>query len=521
MATKKENRILIDEIETQSKLLEGAYEVYKKVIKTYGPRGKNIVIEQGFGRPVFTRDGVTVARAVYFSDRSKNMGAQMLTEASETTNRIAGDGTSATVGLSYFLLKNSNQAIAAGMHPMDINATLKADQELLLEKLEKLTKLVKKGQLEDVATVSSGDPLLGKLISEAIEYVGDEGGIIAEKAPVNSVEREYVDGYYLQSGFRALQSGKKELVSPAVVVCVRPIRSKSDAFELLTAAANNMGIQPGSGEIPRMLLVGNIEDAAYASIVDAINRGALDAIIVTPPPSFGSMGKELLEDIAIYSQCKTVSDITNMRNFDSSYLGTIDRVVTTKNETTIFGETDTEDLKVRIADIKDAIQVEVSDLVVERLRDRVAKLEGKIALFRIGAPTDSAKEELEFRIEDAINATRAASRYGIVAGGGITLLELSKVEGLSDIYKKSLREVFKRLLINANLPSEVRLNEALAAPKGFGFNLRKDEGLVDMIKDGIIDPKLVTEQTIVNATDTIANGIIAGGMITFADDEVK
>lgn len=516
---KKENRILVNEADTQANFLAGAKAAYDKVVVTYGPRGRNIAIEQGFGRPVFTRDGVTVARSVYFSDRGKNMGAQAITEAAETTNRIAGDGTSATTALSYHLLKNSNQAIAAGEHPMDVSATLKKDGELLTEKLNELASPVKKGQLESVATVSSGDPLLGKLISEAIEYVGDEGGIIAEKAPVNSVEREYVDGYYLQSGFTALQSGKKELLDPSVVVCIRAIRSKSDAFELLTVVAQAMGIQAGTGQIPKVLLVGNIEGDAYASIVDAINRGVIDSVIVTPPPSFGSMAKELLEDIAIYAQCQPITGMTNMRAFDASYVGGVNRVVSTKFETTIFGDADTEDLTARIADIKDALKVEVSDIVSERLRDRVSKLEGKIALFRIGAPTDSAKEEIEYRVEDAINATRAASQHGIVAGGGVTLLELSKVEGLSKIYRTALQEVFKQLLMNANWPAEIKLQEALDAPTGYGFNLRREPVLVDVIKDGVIDPKLVAEQTIVNATDAIANVIAAGGSILFEDEE--
>lgn len=519
MASKKENRVILNEQDSRSKLLEGAKAVFESVSTTYGPKGKNVMIEQSFGRPVVTRDGVTVARATYFSDRAKNVGAQALIEASETTNRVAGDGTSATVVLAYHLLKNSHQAIAAGTHPMEVSATIKRDQELLTDKLESLVKPISDGDLENVATVSSGDPLLGKLISEAVEYVGDDGGIIAEKAPVNSVEREYVDGYYLQSGFMALQAGKKELADPAVVVCIRPVRSKSDAFELLTSAASAMGIQANTGIVPKLLLVGNIEEAAYASIVDAVNRGVLDAVIVTPPPSFGSMSKELLEDIALYTQCKPVSDVTNMRNFDAGYIGTANRVVSTKFETTIFGDIISEDMQVRIADIKEAIKVEVSDIVSERLRDRVAKLEGKIALFRIGAPTDSAKEELEYRVEDAINATRAASQHGIVAGGGVTLLELSKVDGLSDIYRKSLRSVFKKLLTNANLPAEVKLNEALNAPSGRGFNLRKGDKLVDVVKDKVVDPKLVTEQTIINASDVVANVITVGSVLIFQDEE--
>lgn len=518
MSTKKENRIILGEGESRQKFLEGARAVSDVVGSTYGPRGMNVKIEQTFGRPVTTRDGVTAARAIYFSDRAKNMGAQMEIEAAETTNRKAGDATSATTVLSGNLLEYSIQAIASGIHPMDVSRILIKDRGIMLERIQELSKSVKKGQLEQVATVSSGDPLLGKLISEAVEYVGSDGGIISEKAPVNSVEREYVDGYYLQSGFTALQSGKKEIITPTVVVCIKPVRSKADAFELLTSIAKALQLPPEGGVVPRLLLVGNIEGEAYASLVDALNRGVVDQIILTPPPSFGSMAKELLEDIAIYAHCKPITDLTNMREFDESYLGSIQRVVSTKMEATLFGDGETEDLSVRVADIKEAIESEVSDLVVERLKDRVAKLEGKIALFRIGAPTDSSKEELEFRVEDAINTTRNASVSGVVPGGGVTLLELSKLD-VSDITRKALQETFKKLLTNANLPAELKLQEALDSPVGYGFNLLKNEGAVDMVKEGIIDATLAAEETVTNATDVVADTITTGRSILFEDEE--
>lgn len=518
--TKKESVNILSEQTTRSKFLEGALASYNAVTTTYGPKGMNVSIEKTFGRPVITRDGVTVSRAVFFSDRPKNMGAQALMEAAETSNRIAGDGTSATVALSYHLLKNSVQAVAAGQHPMEISTQLKTDRDKLLTRLEELVNPVKKGQLEQVATVSSGDPLLGQLIAETIEYVGDDGGIIAEKAPIDNVEREYVDGYYIQSGFTALQSGKKELVDPSVVICIRPMKSKADAFELLTAITEVTLPQPEPGKPPaiaRILLIGNIEEEAYALIVDNINRGTIDAVVVRPPASYGHMGKELLEDLAVYTHCQPITDVTNMRNFDISYVGNASKVVSTKVETTVFTDGEqSEDIEFRIKEIKDALEVEVSDSVAEKLRDRIAKLEGKIALFRIGAPTDSAKEELEFRVEDAINATRAASIHGVVPGGGVTLLELSKL-GISDITKKSLQSVFKKLLKNANLPAEVKLNEALSAPVGHGFNLRSGEKLVDMVKAGVIDPKLVTEQVLINSIDVVANIITVGRSIVFED----
>jgi chaperonin GroEL len=513
----KDNRILLNEKDTRTKILEGAKASYDAVTATFGPRGKNVLLEKPFGRPMLTRDGVTVARDVYFSDRSKNMGAQLVLEASEVTNRIAGDGTTGTVALSYNLLKNGAQAIEAGVHPMEVKAQLLNDQNLMLDKLAKLAKPVKKGQLLSVATVSSGDPLLGQLISEAVERVGADGGILAEKAPLDDIEREFVNGYYLQSGFQALQSGKKELGNPFVIVTIRRLSSAADIADVLTKALQAFGFNPQTDGIPRFLIVGNVEDGAYINAVNLINQGKIDAIVVKSPPQFGEMSKQLLEDIAVYAGCSPITDTTNLRELNKSFVGTVDKVVSNKTETTIFSDNKTEAIQTRVQEIKDQLETETVDAVSEKLRDRVAKLEGKIALFRIGGATDTSKEEKEFRIEDAIHATRAAASDGVVPGGCTTLLELSKLEGLSEITRKSLRDTFKRLLVNANQPAEVKLEEALKADYGFGFNLRGDGELVDMVKAGILDPKLVIEQVVKNSTQTAADSLSIGVSAVFED----
>lgn len=519
----KDNRIILNEDEARTKLLEGARASYEAVTTTFGPRGKNVLIEKPFGRPLLTRDGVTVARDVYFKDRAKNMGSQLLMEASEVTNRIAGDGTTGTVALAYHLLAGGIKAIAAGQHPMELKDMLLADSYVLLGELDKLTRPTKKSQLKEVATVSSGDPLLGQLIAEALEHVGADGGIITEKAPLNDVEREYVDGYYLQDGFMALQTGKKELIDPMVIVSIKRLTSAADANEVLTKTMQAQGITPEAvqqGNIPRILFMGNIEDAAYMFIVNLINRGVIDAIILKTPPMFGEMGKYLLEDIAIYAGCSPITESTSLSEFGLPFVGSVNKVVTSKTESTIFGDNTSEAVQTRIAEIKDQIKAEPSDAVNEKLKDRVAKLDGKIALFKIGAATDTAKEELEFRVEDSINATRAAYSHGVVPGGGITLLNLSNTK-ISDLYKTALRETFKQLLINADLEAEVKLSEALKAPTGHGFNLRKGGELVDMIAEGVLDPSLVVSEIIKNATRTVADALTVGVGIIFEDTEPK
>lgn len=529
MAEIKENRILIYEDKMRAKFMEGAKAGYDAVAVTYGPKGKNVLLERGFGRPTYTRDGLTIIEQVFFSDRPKNMGTQALAEASRSANNISGDGSSATVVLTYHTLANAVKAVASGQHPMDVSDTITRDGQILLEALQKLVIPVKDEQLKEVATVSAGNPAIGQLIAEAILYVGQDGGILTEKAPITEIEREYIDGYYLQSGFTALQTGKKELVDPYVIVSSKRLSSAADAIEILNGVMKANNLQ--QGQIPRILFVGNIEDAAYTTIVNTINQGQIDAVIIKTPPMYGELGKYLLSDIALYAGCEMISENTNLKQFvrimqdakgqrtaTSDYIGSVSKVIANKGEATIFGDNEAEAVQTRIAEIKDQIAAEAIPAIAEKLKDRVAKLEGKIAIFKIGAATDSTKEELEYRIEDAINSTRHAHREGIVAGGGVTLLELSKLD-VSDITKKALRSTFQQLLINANLPAELKLDEALNAKKGYGFNLRKSNELVDVVKDGVVDPYVVVREAIAHAVGVAAETIKVGMGIVFSDTE--
>ena len=514
----KDTRIVLKGEKARAKLLEGAKAVYDGVSTTYGPKGRNVLIEKPFGRPLMTRDGVTVAKDIYFKDRAKNMGAQYVNEAAEITNKISGDGTSATVGLTYLLLEGGQKSIAAGMHPMEVKDMLVKDSFTLLKALKKLSKPAKISQLKEVATVSSGSSIYGDLIGGAIERAGNEGGILTERAFVEDVTREYIDGYYLQNGFQALQSGKKELIDPFVIVSAKRLTSGVDAFELMTKTAKSKGVQPG--EIPKFLFVGNFEDACYQSIVENINRGTIDAVIIKTPPQFGAMGTQLLEDIAIYAKCRIIGESDNVRNFTDGNIGTVDKVVATQNYSTLFADNKTENIEVRVQEIKDRLKDETSDAIAEKLRERISSFENKVALFKIGGSTDSEKEEKEFRIEDAIQATRAAFREGIVAGGGVTWIELSKLD-ISPTYKTALQALFSKLLTNANLPEQVYLQKVLDAPKGFGINLRDTGELVDMFKVGVLDPTLVCEQVIKNATSNAALLLTTDKVIIFEDMKVE
>jgi chaperonin GroEL len=523
MAEKKEGRVVLAEEALRTKFMEGAKAAYDAAAMSYGPKGRNVIVEKGFGHPVYTRDGITILRDLFFSDRSKNMGTQAITKASDSSNAIAGDGSTQAGMLTYLVLENGVKAIRGGKHPMDVSETITQDSYKLLDALKTMAVPVKDEELKNVATVSAGDPLIGQLIAEAILYVGQDGGILTEKAPITEIQREYVDGYYMQSGFTALQSGKKEIVDPLVVVSSKRLSSAADAIEIMNGIVVAKGLR--EGQIPRVLFVGNIEDAAYNTIVNTINAGQIDAVIIKTPPMYGELGKYLLEDVAIYAGCEPLTENTNLKEFVrtrdgkpySPFVGVVDKVIANKSEATLFADSETPAILERVAQIKSQIESEEIPAVAEKLKDRVAKLEGKIALFKIGAPIDATREEIEFRLEDAINSTRHAYAEGIVPGGGVTLLELSKLEGLSDITRNALRSMFKQLLLNANLPAELKLDEALKAKKGYGYNLRKSAELVDVMKDGVVDPYRVVKEIILHATGMAQEAIKAGLGLVFED----
>lgn len=521
---KRDHKRVTFEEESRKAILSGAKKMARAVGMSYGPKGKNVLIEKSYGRPIITRDGVTISKEVYSQVRDENMGMQLLNEAAETTVRNVGDGTTQTVLLTYHLLQLGMNKVAAGTNPMEVKQEILQDSYKILDNLETMKKDLKKGQLQQVATVSSGDEALGQLIAEAVETVGPDGGLITEKAPITDVDRTYIDGYYMQQGFTAINSGKKELENPYIVITNKVISSKLDAIELVTKIAEvahqDQGIanpQDSLQEPLRIAFFGDIEGEAYNILVANISQGAFDGTITKTPP-MGDMGVQYLEDLAVYCGGKAISAGESISRMDHSYIGRADKVTATNVETTVFGGlANKEDLDKRKADLKDRIKNEEIDAIAEKLKDRLAKLENKIALFRIGGATDTEREEREFRIEDAIQASRAAANSGVVTGGGMTLLKLSQTKFIGEVFQNALQNVFKKLLRNAALPAEVKLYEALNAQTDQGFNLREGGELVDLVKAGILDPYLVVKEVVKNSAATAANAVSLGALITFID----
>lgn len=527
----KDGKLFYFEEEATNAVLKGAKVVYDVVSTTYGPKGKNVVIEKTYGRPVVTRDGVTVAKESYLEDRKENMGAQLLIEASEQTNRTAGDGTSATIVYGYELIKLGFRKITDdGANPMDVKQEILEDSYKILKNLESMQKDVKKGQLEQVATVSCGDPLLGKLIAEGVEEVGPDGGLITEKAGITGVDRTYVTGYFMQQGFQAIQQGKKEVENCYIVVSAKHISSRIEAISLLNKIGEKahedqeLPMTQGGQPVPlrdplKIAFFGEIDGEAYDVIVANINANSFDGTITKSLP-MGEMGAQYLEDLAILCGAKAIKAGENLTAIDTSYIGMADKVSCTTAETTIFGgQGAAEDLERRKRELKERLKTEALEPVQEKIKDRLSKLEGKVALFRIGGATETEREEKEFRIEDAIQSTRAAAQSGVVTGGGITLLKLSKTEGIGEVTTQALRNVFKKLMSNANLPADDKLSEALSASESQGFNLREGGILTDLVSSGILDPYAVIQEVVVNASSTAANAVTIGAVITFIDSE--
>lgn len=521
----RDHKIMIYGEDARKKMLEGSEAAYKAVTTTYGPKGRNVLIEKIYGAPDPTRDGVSVAKEIYSKDRAANMAMQLIVEASSATNRAAGDGTTVTVALAHNIIKEGFKRIAAGEDPMQLRDMINKDSVTILDALSEQSKEVQKGQLEQVATVSSGDPLLGKLIAETIERVGENGGIITEKSHVSGVEREYVDGYYLQNGFTAISEGRKELEGVRVIVTTKRLSSPLDVLEIMErvnlSVNNPEAIRQGQPvQKLRLAFIGEIEGDAYSTIVTNVMKGALDAVIVATP-STGDMGVQYLEDIALYTGARLITEGDSMSSFNADWTGAAKRVVCTQTTTSIFSDSGVqEDITDRVSKLKDRLKTEESEFLSEKIKDRIAKLEGKIALFRIGGATESEKKEKEYRIEDAIQATRAAYSHGVVPGGGSTLLRISQAD-ISPLFRQAILDSFKKLMENASLPADVKIDEVLKSKAPMGINIRNEGKLVDLVKEGVLDPTLVIEQAVTNATSVAGVAITTECLIVFEDRETK
>ena len=498
--------------EARKALQKGVDTLADTVKITLGPKGRNVVLERKFGAPLITNDGVTIAKEIQLVDPFEDMGAQLVKEVSTKTNDVAGDGTTTALILAQAMINEGLKNVAAGANPVLLKKGISGAVAIAVEALKKISKPVSTKQaIGQVASISAGDPEVGKLISEAMEKVGKDGVITIEESKTMRTELVTVEGMQFDRGYASAymvtDTDKMEAVldSPVILVTDKKISSIQEILPV---------IEPIAQQGMRLLIIAeDVEGDALAALVVNKLKGVFNCVAVKAP-GFGDRRKAMLEDIAILTGATVISSEVGMefKDFNMSMLGRAGTVKVDKDNTTIInGAGDPRQIEARKQAIKSQIAVTTSDYDKEKLQERLAKLAGGVAVINVGAATEIEMKEKKLRIEDALNATKAAVQEGIVPGGGIALIsiipELKKYVATLDgdiktgamIVLKAIEAPLKQIAINAGLEGSVILNEVLSKNiPNYGFDAFANE-YVDMVERGIIDPTKVTRSALENA----------------------
>ena len=498
--------------EARKALQKGVDTLADTVKITLGPKGRNVVLERKFGAPLITNDGVTIAKEVELEDAFENMGASLVKEVSTKTNDVAGDGTTTALILAQAMINEGLKNVAAGANPIILKKGISGATEVAVEELKKISKPVKdKNGICQVASISAGDSAVGELISEAMEKVGKDGVITIEESKTMKTELTSVEGMQFDRGYASAymvtNTDKMEAVleSPVILITDKKISSIQEILPI---------IEPIAQQGMRLLIIAEeVEGDALAALVVNKLKGVFNCVAVKAP-GFGDRRKAMLEDIAILTGGTVISSEMGyeFKDVTMDMLGRAGTVKVDKDNTTIInGAGDPAEIEARKQAIKAQIEVTTSDYDKEKLQERLAKLAGGVAVINVGAATEIEMKEKKLRIEDALNATKAAVQEGIVPGGGIALISTIKAvakyaETLSgdektgaSIVLKAVEAPLKQIALNAGLDGSVILNEVLKANKAnYGFNALTNE-YTDMVESGIIDPTKVTRTALMNA----------------------
>ncbi len=507
--------------DARTRMLEGVEILADAVKVTLGPKGRNVILDKSFGAPRITKDGVTVAKEIELSDKFENMGAQMVKEVAKKTNDEAGDGTTTATVLAAAIVREGAKAVAAGLNPMDLKRGIDLAVDAVVADLKKRSKKVSTSEeVAQVGTISAnGDTEVGDMIAEAMQKVGNEGVITVEEAKSLATELDVVEGMQFDRGYLSpyfVTNADKmivELENPFILLHEKKLSGLQPMLPLLETV-----VQSGR---PLLVIAEDVEGEALATLVVNKLRGGLKVASVKAP-GFGDRRKAMLEDIAVLTRGQVVSEDLGIKleNVTIDMLGTAKKVVITKEETTIVeGAGKKKDMDARCGQIRAQIEETTSDYDREKLQERLAKLAGGVAVIRVGGATEIEVKERKDRVEDAMNATRAAVEEGIVAGGGVALLSAGKVlakvtpgnddqrVGI-DIVRRALRWPVRQIADNAGADGAVvvgKLIESKAA--NFGFNAQSGE-YEDLVKAGIIDPTKVVRTALQDAAS------IAGLLVT-------
>ncbi len=504
---------------TRDKILAGVNKLANAVKVTLGPKGRNVIIERSFGSPLITKDGVTVAKEIELEDKFENMGAQMVKEVASKTSDVAGDGTTTATVLAQAIFQEGVKLVAAGINPMAIKRGIDKAVEVVVKELEKLAKPCRTRQeIAQVATISANnDTVIGNLISDAMDKVGKEGVITVEESKGLETYLDVVEGMQFDRGYISpyfvTDPEKMECIleDPYILVYDKKISSMKDLLPLLEQVAR-------AGK-PILIIAEDVEGEALATLVVNRLRGVLQCCAVKAP-GFGERRKAMLQDIAIVTGGTFVSEELGMKleNMQLKDLGRARRVVVTKETTTIIdGAGKKEDIEARIKQIRAQIEETTSDYDREKLQERLAKLVGGVAVIYVGAATETEMKEKKARVEDALNATKAAVEEGIVPGGGtayircLPALENLKLDGEEqygvEIIKKALEAPLRQIATNAGFEGSIIVEKVKAEKDSVGFDAATGE-IKDLVAAGIIDPKKVSRCALQNAAS------IAGLLLT-------
>ncbi|MES0383497.1 MAG: chaperonin GroEL, partial [Hyphomicrobium sp.] len=507
-------------VDARERMLRGVDILANAVKVTLGPKGRNVVLEKSFGAPRVTKDGVTVAKEIELEDRFENMGAQMVREVASKTNEIAGDGTTTATVLAQAIVREGLKAVAAGMNPMDLRRGIDKAVVQVVNDIEKRSKKIKNSEeIAQIGTISSnGEKDIGNMIAEAMQKVGNEGVITVEEAKSLDTELDVVEGMQFDRGYLSpyfVTNAEKmivELEDPYILIHEKKLSNLQQLLPVLEAV-----VQSGK---PLLIIAEEVEGEALATLVVNKLRGGLKVSAVKAP-GFGDRRKAMLEDIAVLTGGQTVSEDLGIKleNVTLEMLGRAKRVSITKDDTTIVdGSGKKKDIEARVGQIKAQIEETTSDYDREKLQERLAKLAGGVAVIRVGGATEVEVKERKDRVDDALNATRAAVEEGVVPGGGVVLLKAASnidVKGENHdqdagiaIVKKALQSPIRQIAENAGVEGSIVVGKVMeTGGKSFGYDAQNDE-YGDMLEKGIIDPAKVVRVALQDAAS------VAGLLLT-------
>ena len=507
------------DVDARTTLKKGVDQLANAVKVTLGPKGRNVVIDKKFGAPTMTKDGVTVAKEIELENSVENMGAQMVREVASKTSDVAGDGTTTATVLAQSIITEGLKNVTAGANPMDLKRGIDHAVNQVLDCLKGMSKDVSnKDEISQVGTISANnDTSIGALISDAMDKVGNEGVITVEEAKSTDTFLETVEGMQFDRGYLSpyfvtnAENMEAEMENPYILIHEKKISNMKELLPVLEKV-----VQAGRS---LLVIAEDVEGEALATLVMNKLRGSFKVAAIKAP-GFGDRRKAMLQDIAVLTGATVVSEEQGykLENATIAYLGEARTVTIDKDNTTIVeGKGDQKDVLARVNEIKVQIEKSTSDYDKEKLQERLAKLSGGVAVLNIGAATEVEMKEKKARVEDALHATRAAVKEGIVPGGGVALLravDSIKTKGLptdealgAEILKKALEAPCRMIVSNAGLEESVVVNKVKESKGSNGFDARNEE-YVDMMKAGIIDPTLVTRTAVQNAAS------IAGLLLT-------